>query len=328
MLQMTPDYVALCAAVGAHPDEDAPRLMLADYLDGLDTVRLSSRKCTMCVDGKQNDMGIGDVTCNEWDCQSCMGTGLIHGPLDTSNRDRAELIRVQCELAPYPNASDTPQSRHMTPASQWVGLRKRERELLDAHADRWRKGPVCAECNPNGNRIGKTLCYLCHGTGDAGGLMRRKDAEPTDTGTWQHSIEYVRGMKRVHATMGECVKEVRHRDYPADQWGPAEYTTYYEPSDWLRDVVTYHPDMIEIWVTDREPWELPNKHGYVWFCQGSGTGGFVNELEGSIFDLLKDGTIGPASQNREVGRWSKYPTEDLARTALARGIVRWARKFI
>jgi uncharacterized protein (TIGR02996 family) len=43
--------------------------------------------------------------------------------------ERAEFIRIQCELAPFPNASDTPQPGHMTPASRWVELREREREL-------------------------------------------------------------------------------------------------------------------------------------------------------------------------------------------------------
>lgn len=85
----------LLRAIITNPEADDPRLQYADALEELPS-QTTTRKCTMCVDGKQNDCEIGDLHYNEWDCESCLGTGRIVIP-DTINQDRAAFIREQIE---------------------------------------------------------------------------------------------------------------------------------------------------------------------------------------------------------------------------------------
>ena len=93
MIPVPTEQDALLAAILAHPAEDTPRLMYADWLDE-------------------------------------------HG-----EHARAEFIRVQCGLARYPAGES---ARHhpvclgpRSPRCRWCDLRRRERELWDAHAREW-----------------------------------------------------------------------------------------------------------------------------------------------------------------------------------------------
>lgn len=345
----TADYLALCVAIVANPDDDTPRLMLADYFDGLDTVRVpcptcsgyASDPCPRC-NGKgkvyespgpssfrvechectgtgkflpgyhtQRDPASGRDEGGWTNCQTCNGAG-SRTPgfvVDTSDSARAELIRVQCELS----QSLTPVLRRCTGEDEGPvpdpmvirhnELRIRERKLFTAHADRWRKGPVCEKCvngyekHPRTGEVIEQWCRTCDRTCDAGGLIKmirspRVNMEQAEVLYGPRTVDYVRGMKRVHATLAECVKEVPDHD------NNCRCTV---PSDWLRSVLTHHPDVMEVWVDLSFDGDGAR---YSWL-KSSLPEGIFKEVEGH------DGE-----------------SADAARTALARGVVRWGRPFI
>jgi uncharacterized protein (TIGR02996 family) len=90
---MTPDGEALVASVLARPDDDAPRLVYADWLE------------------------------------------------ENGDPDRAELIRVQCELSTWDPAAGVGVGRH----PRWRHLRRRQGELLDAFGRGWRLADLPAD---------------------------------------------------------------------------------------------------------------------------------------------------------------------------------------
>jgi uncharacterized protein (TIGR02996 family) len=149
--------------------------------------------------------------------------------------DRAEFVRVQCELARmkepnYPEWLKTNQQErnkwraflkvHTAYHKKLKPLCARESALRAAHESAWRAGPVCGRCGGKGERrrdysSGKrsinAVCHDCHATGDGGGLLRW-DANMNDasTHTWYYRVDFVRGfVHRVHCTLAECVAEER-----------------------------------------------------------------------------------------------------------------------
>lgn len=91
------DGDALLAAIIAQPGGDTPRLMYADVLDAIDSVRVKCPKCKGTGWMDAADPASGRTTGEfQTTCNRCHGEREV---LDTSNRDRAEFIRVQCELA-------------------------------------------------------------------------------------------------------------------------------------------------------------------------------------------------------------------------------------
>jgi len=109
----------LLKAIRQKPDEDAARLALADWLDEHGETRVTcptckghKKTCTAC-DGDGLSSGPPECrTCRRCDgegvlpvsCSTCDSTGTI---IDTANRDRAALLRVQCELS-----RSHPRTRH------------------------------------------------------------------------------------------------------------------------------------------------------------------------------------------------------------------------
>lgn len=126
-------------AVRATPDDDTPRLAYADWLDE----QPGTAECRRCGGAGTVSHWYGDniavpVDCVDVDCGDCSGTGRVPG----TRASRAELIRVQCELARQQQAAwwDEWKAGRLTsqdPAIEHGGnlaaLRKRERELLDRH---------------------------------------------------------------------------------------------------------------------------------------------------------------------------------------------------
>lgn len=162
----------LYAAILAQPDDDTARLVYADYLDGLDMVRVT---CPVPTCGNP---------AKGWDgfyrCRTCHGTGTV---IDTSNRDRAELIRSQVWLWANPSCDGCtgPEWQQGKPCSECdhrERLRERCRELLAANRERWERVP-CVKCDHGWvstadtgreTRLHERRCEVCHGSGDAGGL--------------------------------------------------------------------------------------------------------------------------------------------------------------
>jgi len=167
------DRDALLAACRLAPDEDTPRLLLADWLDEQGDVRVkcqcrkerASLACKVCGNAPDDsgclEHGRGCYVLHEDGggseyfevCDKCENAGTI---LDTSNRDRAELIRVQCELARTPacSAGGKENARQVGAKNgcSYCTLRCRESAILVANPD-WL--PVCPVCG--GERVVPTI---------------------------------------------------------------------------------------------------------------------------------------------------------------------------
>lgn len=92
-MTQTLEETALLRAILADPLDDTVRLVYADWLDEQPDTEWATRKCSLCVDGKQNDCEPGDLSYNEWDCEHCRGTGQILGGKPGGKKKRAEYIR-------------------------------------------------------------------------------------------------------------------------------------------------------------------------------------------------------------------------------------------
>lgn len=96
-----PDPSGLLAAIISHPDEDDPRLRYADYLDEQDSAPFPCARCR----GKGKIKEFGPYGYDRWfdNCPVCEGAG-THPSRGSSLR--AELIRVQCEMAHIERSHD------------------------------------------------------------------------------------------------------------------------------------------------------------------------------------------------------------------------------
>lgn len=237
------------ARIRVEPDADAPRLVYADWLDEREPVR-PSRYCTMCVDGKVGECDLAGDAYSEFECQSCMGTGKIHGPPDTGNKDRAELIRTQIALHTRKPPGDCDGtfcdgSLVVCPfCRETKRLLKREKEILAVRTTRWRAGPLCTNhVAPDGLSWNQWSgeCRRCRGGGDAGGLAAAFYYFDHDQVSPQQKksvkVRYVRGMKYIDVPLSECLLDARRPSRPV-------------PSVWLLSVVTHHPDVVAVIFSD------------------------------------------------------------------------------
>lgn len=106
----------LLRSVIENPDDDLVRLAYADALDELPT------KTVPCT----NKAPVGP----HWGCPTCNGTGTV---TDTTNRDRAEFVRVQVGCSRW---SEDEALRDVT--VDWNDKGKLERTLLTENCDRFR----------------------------------------------------------------------------------------------------------------------------------------------------------------------------------------------
>lgn len=185
-----PDLTALTRAVCEFPGDDTPRLVLADKLDDI----AGTVPCPMCK-GSRTHPGTPSRKLKTIQCMTCSGTGTVSDGF----AERAEFIRVQCELARTPTresdyplcsacdgdglATGPPESRPCRKCDS-TGKRDhkaykhtrrllaRERELLtDDRRRQW--APVtCPVCGGSGgvNGVG---CFLCDAYGFAPVEFRR-----------------------------------------------------------------------------------------------------------------------------------------------------------
>lgn len=142
------DEAALLRAVLEHPDADTPRLVFADWLEEHD----GTVGCPMCGGrGWTTHEAASIVYSQSYEWQALPGFATVGCPTCDGRRDsrgtgwvgngfaeRAEFIRVQCELARVDDCGHK---------LLWAGgfpvecrrcdLRARERELFDAHQFAW-----------------------------------------------------------------------------------------------------------------------------------------------------------------------------------------------
>lgn len=144
-----------------------------------------------------------------------------------AERARAELVRVQVELAKYGASREvkahwlSTRQEMSTLALQDVNpqkekLHRRETELLKAHSSAWRC-PPCPRCS--GRKLVEIAhathkCKVCDGTGSAGPLSERvKQWDAVNSvEVWKHTVTYVRGFPVVRVPFAEM------RAFPSDVW--------------------------------------------------------------------------------------------------------------
>lgn len=145
--RMCDDERGFLKSLLSSPQEDMPRLVYADWLDE----NARDVPCDQCVDG---DVGcsacegagvyydppysLNRLACPHCDegmlpdkCQKCHGSDTV----SDGRRERAEFIRVQCELAALTSCCpvcnpETGHRRDCQLGDRGVALRQRERELL------------------------------------------------------------------------------------------------------------------------------------------------------------------------------------------------------
>ncbi len=275
-------YHELCAAIITNPDEDVPRLALADWLEQ-------------------------------------------YG--DESQRARAELIKCQLLLAkPCPHGYSD--AHHVDcPCPSCGPAYNRQQSILVQWAERWRKGPVCENCDGSGlfgTSLGRRVeqCRVCWRSGEAGGLMRENKFHMAGVpcSDWTHKVEYVRGMKRVHATMAHCVATIS-----AQGVGKPDKDV---PSDWLMSVVRHHPDVVEVWPDDRDSYNGNTMPG-CWYIHSTPFMQYHHWLPPWLLEPMRAVCPGAEWSNAGVSGWVvdiKAPA--CPGTILARAVVWWARKYL
>lgn len=142
------------------PLDDTARLVYADWLD--EHPHVESRQCGMCVDGKCTDMNIGDIRCNEWDCQSCMGKGYITEEDVGRNEAKAEFIRLQIDIAT--NRISCPKCEN---TGDWIGVGICNcvfglcKTILSKWTNQFVGGDSCSGCNWRSKSV---ACICCLST--------------------------------------------------------------------------------------------------------------------------------------------------------------------
>jgi uncharacterized protein (TIGR02996 family) len=272
---------ALLAAIAAHPDEDTPRLMLADELEA-NAGRVECPKCAQpTISSASRTVEVGRTYSAQSShvsssavtitlCDHCSNSGTV--PDDRA--DRAELIRVQVELA---RAQCELTRRHPRFSEDWwtwalsTGqlkqaeygrfkyLHARQSALIYKHPE-WR--PPCPACEGSGEidggHVGVTGCGACqtHGT------------HPLMDGTGRVNCVFERGfigrltvptLATVLRRFWVCRRGTRHTTDMGictccmsreGQWSECE------PTPWARDLVRHRdrwPLLREVRIADRVP---------------------------------------------------------------------------
>lgn len=296
---------ALYAACLANPDDDTPRLILADYLDGLDSVRVA---CSQC-----NGSGGWITGPHSEGCLRCDGAGTI---TDASNAQRAELIRVQCRVEAFP-ACPRPGcglKYHLGQCEvcqkEMKRLLARERELKDIAKAQWERLP-CPRCD--GSRwikdtvnpiwtVGQRMhCPLCGHSGDLLQELRWVDrSQDRRQEIHPRTVHWLRGFPVVECTSAKVWLEretVQH-----GTWEPGLPRLL--PTPWARAVAGWASGFR---LTDWFPGEYIMGPKY-WHWETAGRSQFPSGVK----ELL-------------AGRRS--PTHEAAVAALDTAAAQWVRSF-
>lgn len=264
---------------------------------------------------------------------------------------RAGLIRLGVAIAkhePCPDCEEK-QKSHVG-AGKAICIEKaclmiQHSELIRQDESEFRRGPKCESCSGGKSNFHPEKCSFCHGTGDAGGLMRRNNVYHRDDGTyeqteWLHTVEFHRGFPRVHCRMEECVRVCSRCDGDGKAHGADRQFEWSDdvdygkcvvckgnpisPSDWLLSVVRHHRG-VEVWTTDRKPYKSTISNQYIWFAEDINGLQLDSEIYGFLFDKLPGDSVPLSRPNRSH---KEFSTEEIAQVELARAIPAWAREYI
>jgi uncharacterized protein (TIGR02996 family) len=138
---MTDEHATFLKAIIARPDLDLPRLVYADWLEGT----AGQKPCPACP-----ELGYGNEP--EWTTEIplywCGQCDQATRSVPNGHAERAEFIRVQCELArlnddsvmchhPDAKPGDWCNDSDCLKCGRAAALRRRERELWAAHGKTW-----------------------------------------------------------------------------------------------------------------------------------------------------------------------------------------------
>ncbi len=271
-----------------------------------------------------------------------------------SSPERAEFIRVQCEIAVMvrsdPNGYNDSRSKFAHRLHH--ELQPRESVLLDAHRPEWLRGPVCTAVGQhhgdvcNGGRIEspnaqfRRDCPACHGTGDAGGLLwpifystERLIREPAGV-SFERGFPFRVEVPRLADAIVTCDRcggdgMAHGSDRPFEWSADVDYGkcvvcrgNRVVPSPWLAAVCRHHP-IEEVVPLECDPYHSgPSAVGYAWGSPSESVQQYPHRLPQVIFDLLG----GWKNRDAAEQQWKDYPTRELAVTALARAIVAFAHR--
>lgn len=360
MTTTDPTERALLKAILLNPDDDTPRLVYADWLEERDTV---SVPCPQCI-------GTGSHALNPYELAQRYGThragvilaaarcGICHGTgnvPDTANADRAEFIRVQCELAQVSLFEDdygkcyycggdgdtgdyhasrrcrvcdgTGKEKHKK-YKRVKDLLARESALDAANRERWLR-VECPKCGSSGNRdmyddVGDlratVRCQWCDGTGDIGGLSYHR--------TGDVGVAFARGFPD---TINGCqLPNVFERIHDGSPDG-GEWV----PTPWIARVFAHHPTIRRVPLVDRVPyghdsaaevlgvgWQRASTHERM-HPGADGSERHRYAIPDPVFDALK-GTTSP----HRTPENKNYPSHAAANEDLAVAVVTVARAHL
>lgn len=316
---LSTDEAALLRAICAVPDEDTPRLAYADWLDEQD--QLPDRACPKCKGRKWTpiEMTKKKVTCNTcFNVATQRASGTVH---DTSRADRAELIRVQVELAAR---AGTDQERE---ECSWGGtcncrshqLWRRESALLAAHPE-WSQCP-CPACEGDGKeRLGAGVrtqrdCPTCSGSGD---LLHDFRPVLRRGFLWELTVPTM-------GVVGARSTEECPRCGGSGDGGPSLHCSHcggdglamgdWQPPPWLMAVVAAVPTLEKIVVADRDVGGVACS----WLKDDESREPY--SIPSPIFEAM----YRLHRHNQRDGRWLYFDTPAAAVDALARGVVAFGR---
>lgn len=294
-----PRHVALYREVCQRPECDTLRLAYADALDELGDERVECPKCN----GNRGEYKVPGFTV--WGCQACEVTGTV---LSTANRDRAEFIRVGCELAREPHCVNCGGRGMMVYGSfaatcrwcpRWQELSNRSTTLLDAHPE-WRKCP-CPVCGGTNRTFDACPC------GGSGDLF-----QPFGDGAKPRTVTFSRGfVDSVECTAADVWREGVG---VSPSGGTAVPVTV--PTEWAKAAERCTP-CVRFVATDLAPRHVSDVLGKGWTWPRRMT------LPDPVRDLLAStGGVQQPAFNSGYVRWE---TEQLCRDALAVALGKWVR---
>ncbi len=221
----------LYAEIIANPDDDTVRLAFADWLDE----QPSSRPCGKCHgDARTMPQFFEDAW--QWNagdpCPKCEGTGTVP---DTSDADRAEFVRVQCELSRRDELLRRGIQNSDVGRRVWLG--KRLKELEQLHPE-WRRA-ACPECGGEDHND-QSICETCGGTGDLFRVAvfdRSESSGVTRRIVRPRDVHFSRGFPDgVSCTLAELGREETVGGGVTNTW-----RRVFAPSPWASAVVTVTP---------------------------------------------------------------------------------------
>ena len=307
MTTLDPTLTALLAAIHASPDDDTPRLVLADRLDELDAG--PEVVCPNCGGYGQTpkEKGKGGYTSQGvmYRCLACSGTGSVP---DTSHRDRAEFVRVQCEWSSWERPNGMFEIPPTAPGKQRLKwCLERMEDLLAANRAAWELVP-CPRCNERGE--------VAVRVDDIRALHWRRCDSCTGSGNLLHGLTVT-----------------WHRGFPATVVAPfatwVQVWDHYEPPQAIatpraRAVRTALPTVEAVLASDREPREYA---GNLWWSRRTlNAEDYTWILPEQIYYCL-DGYERMETESgelRDVNRY--YSTADAARLALGRVLLELANE--